>query len=253
MLSSRLFGCVAPVLIAFFVLCDESIAFHVASPLKSLACRGHSVSSILRDRNGGSCLSKTRPPTSTLVRMALDQAVVDKYVAQAAEPSSAKAPTKLAKALKKMSGSIAVAIGYNFDPARAPRPIKNLMTNTLEGSDAKADLRLYSMLMRKENAAALFMDCSTEQGAQNRCRHMLEYEVRTHLNRGLGRVCKALSQAAHRVRPLSHLPWRPQGWRTWRRWRGSRPPPAAASRARSPSYAAAASTPSGAAQTEPLD
>jgi hypothetical protein len=155
---------VAPVLIAFFVLCDESIAFHVLTPLTSHAHRGRSISSLSSERYGVSCLRKARPPTSIVTKMALDQAVVEKYIAQASEPSSSKAPNKLAKALKKMSGSIAVAIGYHFDPARAPRPIKNLMTNTLEGSDAKADLRLYSMLMRKEKAAALFMDCSTEQG-----------------------------------------------------------------------------------------
>eukprot|EP00291_Cryptomonas_curvata_P015398 CAMPEP_0172152478 /NCGR_PEP_ID=MMETSP1050-20130122/865_1 /TAXON_ID=233186 /ORGANISM="Cryptomonas curvata, Strain CCAP979/52" /LENGTH=151 /DNA_ID=CAMNT_0012820815 /DNA_START=30 /DNA_END=481 /DNA_ORIENTATION=- len=126
---------------------------------------GRSVSSLSSERSGFS--RKARPPTPIFTQMALDQAVVEKYIAQAAETSSAKAPNKLAKALKKMSGSIAVAIGYQFDPARAPRPIKNLMTNTLEGSDAKADLRLYSMLMRKEKAAALFMDCSTEQGLED--------------------------------------------------------------------------------------
>jgi hypothetical protein len=55
--------------------------------------------------------------------MALDQAVVEKYIAKASESSSAKAPNKLAKALKKISGSIAVGIEYRFEKDAAPQSI----------------------------------------------------------------------------------------------------------------------------------
>ena len=108
--------------------------------------------------------NQARPHSRTMLEMALDQSVVEKYIAQASDSSSPKVSNKLAKALKKVSGAIAIGLEYRFDKIRAPQSIgKSLMPNNLE-TESKGDLRAFSMQVRKEKASALFVDGGSDQG-----------------------------------------------------------------------------------------
>ena len=139
-------------------------AFQLNHPVRSRYSRELSLSDVFIRQHKFFVSNDARPRFSPRIRMALDQSIVDKYVLQAEKNTVSAVPTKLAKALKKNSGSIAVALEYRFATERAPQAVgKSLMPNTL-GADVKADIRLFSMQMRKEKTSALFIDGSSERG-----------------------------------------------------------------------------------------
>lgn len=156
-------GRIPRLLVLATVFAGDVFAFHAISSHVSVSSKLPALSSGRLVHPKGSALN-ARPHSRTVLRMALDQAIVEKYVAQASESSSAKAPNKLAKALKKISGSIAVGIEYRFEKDAAPQSIgSSLMPNTLV-SDTRFDLRAFSMQLRREKASALFVDGGSDQG-----------------------------------------------------------------------------------------
>mmetsp|Transcript_10894 Transcript_10894/g.15619 ORF Transcript_10894/g.15619 Transcript_10894/m.15619 type:complete len:440 (-) Transcript_10894:80-1399(-) len=91
------------------------------------------------------------------VRKGIDAAEVAKHLATIAAqggPPGGKAPTKIFKALKKNSGSIAVGVEYKRDE---------------QAQDVvdSGDLRVFSSTLRKNKVDVLLVDCSTPSGVSD--------------------------------------------------------------------------------------
>ena len=105
-----------------------------------------------------------RDRASGLLKMAITEEEVEKFLRVVEEGKEAKASTKLFKALKKASGAVSVAIEFSRHP------------NADDGALHGVEFRQFSLKMRREKAGAIFVNADSKSGLQD-CEKFVEEQV----------------------------------------------------------------------------